>query len=223
MVLLLSSVGAFAVLRFSFCVLKWLYIFFLRPDKNLLDYGRWALAFELARRGLNLLLVGRNPDKLSEVTGEIQAQVPTVEVQTVVVDLSGDLSKGIRNLETAIEGLTAVTKAVLRAMLKKKRGHRQYCSGSTVALPSHPLLAVYAGTKGGSAELSGGVCPQYRRPLTKSLHQSAERSTAYRAFTDPADRTHPPIHFGPFYSAHFLSYGVGSFLALHGNSVTLIS
>ncbi|CAA6668239.1 unnamed protein product [Spirodela intermedia] len=183
-VLLLSSVGAFAVLRFSFCVLKWLYIFFLRPAKNLLDYGRWAvitgatdgigkaLAFELARRGLNLLLVGRNPDKLSEVTGEIKAQVPTVEVQTVVVDLSGDLSEGIRNLETAIEGidvgvlvnsagisyrhtmflheeeenllmgqlkvnleaLTGVTKAVLPAMLKKKRGP------SSISGPARPWL-----------------------------------------------------------------------------------
>ncbi|CAA7405081.1 unnamed protein product [Spirodela intermedia] len=212
-VLLLSSVGAFAVLRFSFCVLKWLYIFFLRPDKNLLDYGRWAvitgatdgigkaLAFELARRGLNLLLVGRNPDKLSEVTGEIQAQVPTVEVQTVVVDLSGDLSKGIRNLETAIEGidvgvlvnsagisyrhtmflheveedllmgqlkvnleaLTAVTKAVLRAMLKKKRGAIvNIGSGSTVALPSHPLLAVYAGTKGYVDSLSRCLHIEYK-------------------------------------------------------------
>lgn len=197
-VLLLSSVGAFTVSWFTFFVLKWLYIFFLRPAKNLLDYGRWAVitgstdgigkafAFELAGRGLNLVLVGRNPDKLAEVTGEIKAQTPTVEVQTVVVDLSGDLSEGMRNLETAIEGidvgvlvnsagisyrhtmflheveedvlmtqlkvnleaLTATTRAVLPVMLRKKRGAIvNIGSGSTVAIPSHPLLAVYAGTK----------------------------------------------------------------------------
>ncbi|CAA6666885.1 unnamed protein product [Spirodela intermedia] len=116
-VLLISSVGAAITIKFSFSVLHWLYVVFLRPSKNLLDYGQWALvtgstdgigkalAFELARRGLNLVLVGRNSDKLSQVAGAIQDETPTVVVETVVVDFTGDLSGGIRRLESAIRGL----------------------------------------------------------------------------------------------------------------------
>ncbi|CAA7405069.1 unnamed protein product [Spirodela intermedia] len=61
------------------------------------------MAFELARRGLNLVLVGRNPDKLSRVSSKMKAEVPGVELKTVVIDLSGDLSEGIRNLKDAIK------------------------------------------------------------------------------------------------------------------------
>lgn len=116
-VLLLSSVGAAIALKLSSSLLHWLYVAFLRPPKNLLDYGQWAvvtgstdgigkaLAFELARRGLNLVLVGRNSHKLSQVASAIQAETPTVEVETVIVDFNGDLSEGIRRLESAIRGL----------------------------------------------------------------------------------------------------------------------
>ncbi|KAF5184085.1 very-long-chain 3-oxoacyl-CoA reductase [Thalictrum thalictroides] len=87
------------------------------PGKNLKKYGSWALvtgptdgigksfAFQLARKGLNLVLVGRNPDKLKEVSDGIQAKFGKVQIKNVVVDFSGDLSEGIRKIEEAIEGL----------------------------------------------------------------------------------------------------------------------
>lgn len=116
-VLLGSAVGTFTVLRFSFFLLLWLYTCFLRPYKNLFEYGRWAVvtgptdgigktyAFELARRGLNLVLVGRSPEKLSQVAAAIKAQVPTADLRTAVVDLAGDLATEMGRLESVIRGI----------------------------------------------------------------------------------------------------------------------
>ncbi|CAA6674248.1 unnamed protein product [Spirodela intermedia] len=116
-VLLLLSLGLFQVSRLSLSFLRWIYTFFLRPPKHLLDYGQWAIitgptdgigkamAFELARQGLSLILVGRNPDKLKSVSAAIQAELRNVEVVTVVFDLAGDIPNGVRRLKMAIENL----------------------------------------------------------------------------------------------------------------------
>ncbi|THF94717.1 hypothetical protein TEA_002942 [Camellia sinensis var. sinensis] len=57
-----------------------------KPPKNLKKYGSWALvtgptdgigkgfAFQLARKALNLVLVGRNPEKLNDVSDSIRAK-----------------------------------------------------------------------------------------------------------------------------------------------------
>lgn len=116
-VLPLLTVGFFNLLRVSLYFLRWIYIFFLRPSKNLLDYGRWAIvtgptdgigkamAFEMARKGVNLVLVGRRPDMLKQVTAAIKAEVPTIEVVTVVFDLNEDIADGVKRLGEAIRGL----------------------------------------------------------------------------------------------------------------------
>lgn len=78
--------------------LKWVWVVFLRPPKNLKEYGSWAIitgstdgigkamAFELASKGLNLLLVGRNPLKLEATSKEIR-DGHDVEVKFVVIDM----------------------------------------------------------------------------------------------------------------------------------------
>ncbi|KAL5998321.1 Very-long-chain 3-oxoacyl-CoA reductase 1 [Asimina triloba] len=116
-ILLLASLGIISFLKFSLSALKWIYISFLRPGKNLRRYGSWALvtgptdgigksfAFQLARRGLNLVLVGRNPDKLKEVSDAIRAKYGNTQIKTVVVDFSGDLDDGVRRIKETIEGL----------------------------------------------------------------------------------------------------------------------
>ncbi|PON91411.1 Short-chain dehydrogenase/reductase [Trema orientale] len=116
-VLLLFTAGSLSVLKFSIAFLKWVYVNFLRPAKNLKKYGSWALvtgptdgigkgfAFQLARKGLNLVLVGRNPDKLKEVSDSIQAKFGKTQIKTVVVDFSGDLDDGVQRIREAIEGL----------------------------------------------------------------------------------------------------------------------
>uniref|UniRef100_M8APS7 Estradiol 17-beta-dehydrogenase 12 n=1 Tax=Aegilops tauschii TaxID=37682 RepID=M8APS7_AEGTA len=67
-----------------------------------LRYGAWAvvtgatdgigraLALELARRGLHLVLVGRNPAKLSRVSKEDKDVAPS---KSVVFDLAGDATE----------------------------------------------------------------------------------------------------------------------------------
>lgn len=116
-VVLLLSLGFLSFFKFSISFLTWVYISFLRPGKNLKKYGSWALvtgptdgigkgfAFQLARKGLNLVLVGRNPDKLKEVSDAIQAKNGKTQIKNVVVDFSGDLNEGIKRIEEAIEGI----------------------------------------------------------------------------------------------------------------------
>ena len=114
---LLFLVGFLTILKLAFVLVKWVYVNFLRPPKNLRKYGSWAVvtgptdgigksfAFELARKGLNLVLVGRNPDKLKDVSDSIAAKFGKTEVRTVVVDFSGDLDEGVAKIGEAVEGL----------------------------------------------------------------------------------------------------------------------
>ncbi|CAJ2667965.1 unnamed protein product [Trifolium pratense] len=115
--LLFFSLGLFTILRFTLILLNWVYVNFLRQPKNLKKYGSWALvtgptdgigksfAFELARKGLNLILVGRNPDKLKDVSDSVKAKFGKTEVKTVVVDFAGDLDEGVNRIRETIEGL----------------------------------------------------------------------------------------------------------------------
>nr|XP_043606296.1 very-long-chain 3-oxoacyl-CoA reductase 1-like [Erigeron canadensis] len=116
-VITLFILGSTYLLRISVSILNWVYKNFLRPPKNITKYGSWALitgstdgigkafAFELAKKGLNLILVGRNPKKLEDVTNEIKSKFSKTEIKNVVFDLSGDLSEGIKKISDVIEGL----------------------------------------------------------------------------------------------------------------------
>ncbi|XP_043705853.1 very-long-chain 3-oxoacyl-CoA reductase 1-like [Telopea speciosissima] len=109
--------GFLMVLKSAVASLRWVYIYFLRPAKDLKKYGSWAvvtgptdgigkgLAFELARKHLNLVLVGRNPEKLKEVSDAIKSRYGGIQIRNVVVDLAGDLSEGIERFRKVIEGL----------------------------------------------------------------------------------------------------------------------
>lgn len=115
--LFLLSLGSLKILCFSIIFLKWVYVNFLRPGKNLKKYGSWALvtgptdgigkgfAFQLAKKGLNLVLVGRNPDKLKDVSDSIKAKYGQIQIKSVVVDFSGDLDEGVEKIKETIEGL----------------------------------------------------------------------------------------------------------------------
>ncbi|KAJ8639569.1 hypothetical protein MRB53_016263 [Persea americana] len=115
--LLLSSLGFLSLFKFTTSLLKWVYTTFLRPPKNLKNYGSWALvtgatdgigkcmAFQLAQQGLHLILLGRNADKLRDVSDAIEAKFRETKIKKVVVDLAGDLTEGIEKIGGAIEGL----------------------------------------------------------------------------------------------------------------------
>ncbi|KAK8958300.1 Very-long-chain 3-oxoacyl-CoA reductase 1 [Platanthera guangdongensis] len=116
-ILLLSAVGFISLLKISVAALRWFFVCFIRPAKNLARYGSWAvitgatdgigraIAFQLARRGLNLVLVGRSPDKLGDVSSALREKHPNARVVTVLVDFAGDLVEGVARLKKAIEGL----------------------------------------------------------------------------------------------------------------------
>lgn len=198
-IILLSYLGIFIFLKKSFHFLNWIFITFLRPPKNLKTYyGSWALitgstdgigkamAFELARKGLNLVLVSRNLSKLNQVSTELLAENPNIQIKNLVLDFSENVVAGVREMEVSIKGMeigvlinnvgvtyheamyfheveekvwmnlvnvnlrgtTLVTRAVLKGMIKRRRGAIvNMGSAASVVVPSHPLYAIYAATK----------------------------------------------------------------------------
>ncbi|XP_027368875.1 very-long-chain 3-oxoacyl-CoA reductase-like protein At1g24470 [Abrus precatorius] len=187
---------------------------FRSPKDLRRSYGSWALvtgstdgigkafAVQLARRGLNLVLVSRSSQKLEELAREIQREHPGSLVKIIEMDFTGDLSEGLRRIEEVskgldmgilinnvgitypratffdeveekvwmnivrvnIEGTTRVTKAVLPAMLRRKKGAIvNIGSGAAVVVPSHPLFTIYAATKAYVDQLSRSLYVEYRQ------------------------------------------------------------
>ncbi|CAN1152976.1 Very-long-chain 3-oxoacyl-CoA reductase 1 [Linum perenne] len=210
----LTLIGFILLLKRITTLLNWIWIMFFRHPKNLLDYGSWAvitgptdgigraIAFELASKGLNLVLVGRNPSKLTTTAGEITSRFGT-ETKTVVVDFAAirgpeileAVTKGIEGLDVGIlfnnagicypfakffdevdptvvesvlrvnmEAPTWVIRAVVPAMLRKGKGAVvNIGSGSSVVVPSYPLVTVYAATKAYLAMLSRSLSLEYKQ------------------------------------------------------------
>lgn len=94
------SLGFLSIFKLIFTFLKLVFITFFRSPKNLQNYGSWALitgatdgigkafAFQLAQKGLNLILVSRNLAKLKQVSNEIVLVNPTIKIKIFVVDFS---------------------------------------------------------------------------------------------------------------------------------------
>lgn len=117
-IILLCCLGIFMFLKKLFYFINWIFITFLRPPKNLKKYyGSWALitgstdgigkamAFKLAGKGLNLVLVSRNKSKLDQVSREILADNPNIQIKNLVVDFSGNIVAAMMKMELAIKGL----------------------------------------------------------------------------------------------------------------------
>ncbi|OQU92587.1 hypothetical protein SORBI_3001G370000 [Sorghum bicolor] len=118
----LVAIGLYIVVRSAATFLLWLHRAFLRPGRDLAGwYGTWAVvtgatdgigravALELARAGLHLVLVGRSPDKLARVAKEVLAAAPpSCKVRTVEFDLAvtgdDDARRGVARVVAAVEG-----------------------------------------------------------------------------------------------------------------------
>eukprot|EP01059_Diplonema_ambulator_P026197 TRINITY_DN4341_c0_g1_i1.p1 TRINITY_DN4341_c0_g1~~TRINITY_DN4341_c0_g1_i1.p1 ORF type:complete len:307 (+),score=136.66 TRINITY_DN4341_c0_g1_i1:356-1276(+) len=97
--MMMTVLGAVTVARFAKDLLGGIYAKFLRPGKDLKKYGKWALvtgatdgigkayAFELAKKGLNVVLVSRTESRLQEVKTAILEKYPKVEVMVVAADM----------------------------------------------------------------------------------------------------------------------------------------
>ncbi|KAJ1444138.1 hypothetical protein B484DRAFT_388968, partial [Ochromonadaceae sp. CCMP2298] len=93
----LAILGGLVLLSYAYGLLKGVYARCLRGGKNLKKYGSWAvvtgatdgigkaMAFEFARKGLNVVLISRSEDKLQACAEELKAK-HSVEVKTLAVD-----------------------------------------------------------------------------------------------------------------------------------------
>nr|CAB3467863.1 unnamed protein product [Digitaria exilis] len=116
----MATIGALYAISGCFHLLRFLALSLRRPKDLRRCYGSWAvvtgptsglgrsMAMELARVGLNLVLVGRDPAKLQDVSDKI-ARCHGVQTKTVVFDLSfvstPEWAEAMRRLREAIEGL----------------------------------------------------------------------------------------------------------------------
>lgn len=114
-----SIIGFFYFATTLLTFLRWIWVSVLRPAKNLRDYGSWALvtgstdgigkalAFELASKGLNLVLIGRNPSKLEHTSAVIREKYGSkVEIRNIVIDFAKDDGAEVaRKVEEEISGL----------------------------------------------------------------------------------------------------------------------
>lgn len=114
-----SCLGLMSVFKALIHFVRWVWGMFLRPTKNLKHYGSWAiitgstggigkaLAFEMASKGLNLVLVGRNPSKLEATSNGIREKYgDRVQIKNIFIDLAKVSGKEIASaVEEGIEGL----------------------------------------------------------------------------------------------------------------------
>eukprot|EP00483_Globobulimina_turgida_P001884 UN01886 len=98
----MSVVSAFGYIAIGYFLLKVLRLVWQlkRPAKNLSTFGSWtvitgatdgigkAMAFELAKKGQNLLIIGRNQEKLSKTVQEIKDKYKSITIETLQIDLS---------------------------------------------------------------------------------------------------------------------------------------
>ncbi|XP_050375113.1 very-long-chain 3-oxoacyl-CoA reductase 1-like [Argentina anserina] len=118
-----ATIGFISVCKSLINFLRCVWVMFFRPSKNLRKYGSWAiitgatdgigkaLAFEMASKGLNLVLVGRNPSKLEATSLGIHERYgDRVEVKSIVMDLgklsgeeiAGQIEEGIKGLDVGV-------------------------------------------------------------------------------------------------------------------------
>lgn len=112
-----SFLGFLSLFKLIFSLFSWVFITFLRPPKTLTNYGSWAVitgatdgigkafAFQLAQKGLHLILVSRNLAKLKGVSDEITSVHPNTRIKIFAVDFSGEnVVAGVREMKEVIDG-----------------------------------------------------------------------------------------------------------------------
>ncbi|GAB2220430.1 hypothetical protein Droror1_Dr00008080 [Drosera rotundifolia] len=116
--ILTPSLGLLCILNHILPLFQWIFATSLRTPKDLKKYGQWAIvtgstdgigkafACQLARKGLNLVLVSRDPTKLDAVSDQIRREVLGTKVMTIVLEFGGKgMEAGIEELGKAIGGL----------------------------------------------------------------------------------------------------------------------
>jgi len=112
-----ALIGVLVLLKHALSLLSIFVCNVLRPARNLTYYGKWAvvtgatdglgkaIADELARKGLSVLLVSRTPAKLAAVQTELASKYPTVSFRTLAIDYSNFSQQARAQVAAAIGGL----------------------------------------------------------------------------------------------------------------------
>jgi len=90
-------------------ILTGIWKYFVRPGKDTLRYGKWAIvtgatdgigkeiAMQLASKGHSILLISRTQSRLNNVKKEVESKYKNVSVQTMAVDFSSPMSKSCQS------------------------------------------------------------------------------------------------------------------------------
>lgn len=113
-----AAVGGVVALLYVENILSFFYGHFVRPCKNIKNrFGSWtvvtgatdgigkAMAFEFARKGLNVVLISRSKDRLDECAAEMKSKYPKVEVKVLDVDYSNFTAPVRSRVAAFLDGL----------------------------------------------------------------------------------------------------------------------
>lgn len=94
---LVLIIGSWLIIKYALSLLQGIYARLLRPGKNLLKQGKWAIVTgatdgigyamceEFARKGLNVVLISRTLENLNAKAKELSEKYP--KIQTKVLDI----------------------------------------------------------------------------------------------------------------------------------------
>jgi len=106
----------FSFLRFAYTILNFIYVYFLRPGRDLKKYGKWAIvtgctdgigaavAEELAAKGLSLVLISRTQAKLEEQAKTLGSKYK-IETKILALDFSAEDLQMFEKVKQLIQGL----------------------------------------------------------------------------------------------------------------------
>uniref|UniRef100_A0A0E0E143 Uncharacterized protein n=1 Tax=Oryza meridionalis TaxID=40149 RepID=A0A0E0E143_9ORYZ len=168
----LVFLGATYIATVTLCLLAYLALSLHHQPKDLRhQYGAWAvvtgptlgmgraMALELARRGLNLVLVGRDPANLKEISDTLRETVEGLDVGVLMNNAGvgepamaylheADVEAWVGMMQVNLWAVTEVAAAMLPGMVERGRGAVvNIGSASSQAIPSFPLCTIYSATK----------------------------------------------------------------------------
>jgi len=115
--LVLAVLGSLSIFNVVSVCTNFVYNAFVRSGKNVTKLGEWAVvtgatdgigkavAFELAKKGINLMLVSRTAAKLQEAKEEIKGKYPNVEIKMVPYDFAKAGKVDFDNLKEEVDKL----------------------------------------------------------------------------------------------------------------------
>jgi len=113
----LAVIGVVWSIKAASTLLQFTFKTFLRPGKSIKKLGEWAvvtgatdgiglaLAKEIAKKGVNVVLVSRSAEKLKAAEQEIKAKCPKVETKTISFDFSNGAAADYAKLAAELKSL----------------------------------------------------------------------------------------------------------------------